>query len=273
MRRERERRHEAQVAAARAAERPEQVRVLRRVARHDAPVGEHDGRGLERVARQPEPPADDPLTASERQPADPDRGARADRDNGARVREARRDVDHLRARADRRGSRAGSDRRHLRDVDHDPVRERVPAVAVSAASRGEGKVVVAREQDRPRDVACCRRHHDRARTHVVETRVVGQARDGVPGSAGPDQPTVEAGGEIVPWDARGSAARRRARRDRRSGRGRGRRARRSRARSDQRSEGWAREHHPAGSTEEPSAIHARMVGAGRGEASRFLIVL
>src|SRR5580765_3848493 len=62
-----------------------------------------------------------------------------------------------------------------------PVRERVPAVAVSAAAGGEGEVMSACEQDRPRDVARRGRHDDGARTHVVESRVVGKARHRIAG--------------------------------------------------------------------------------------------
>ena len=204
---EREGRDDAEVAAARAPERPEEVRLVHCVARHDATVGEHDGRRPERVARQTEPPADDPLAAAERQPADTDGRAGAEGDHRACGRDARRDVDHLRAGADRRGSRSGSYRRHLRDIDHDPVGERVAAVAVSAASRGEGEVMIAREQDRPRDVARRGRHHDRARTHVVEPRIVGQASDRVAGRPGPDQPAVETGGELIPGQLGGNAHR------------------------------------------------------------------
>ncbi len=259
VRRERERRDHADVAAARAPERPEEVRLRRSIASHDAPIGKHDRRRPERVAGQAEPAADHSLTAAERQPTDPNGRARPDRDHRADGREPRRDVDHPRTRTDRRGSWRCSNPRQLGDVDHDPVRERVPAVAVSAASRAERQVVVAGEQDRPRDVAGRRRDHDRTWTHVVEPRVVAQACDRIARGARPDQPAVQTGGELIPGWRRRRAARGRGRR---SGCWRGRRARGSRACRRQRGERRAREHQPAGSPEESSAIHARMVGDG-----------
>ncbi len=76
------------------------------------------GRRRVRVSRvagagQPEPAADDPLPAAERQPADPDGRAGSDRDHLAYGRETRQDIDHVRARTDRDGPPIGrwSDRR------------------------------------------------------------------------------------------------------------------------------------------------------------------
>ena len=64
---QRQARHHAELAAARAAERPQQV-----LARLDhAPVGEHDLGRDHLVARQPVPAPEDAKPAAEREPGDP----------------------------------------------------------------------------------------------------------------------------------------------------------------------------------------------------------
>ena len=78
-----ERGRDAELPAARAAQRPEQVGLGVRVGRDGAPVRQHDLRGHQLVARQPVRPAQHPEPAAQQQPCDPDLGPASARDRAA----------------------------------------------------------------------------------------------------------------------------------------------------------------------------------------------
>ena len=95
-------RHDAELAAAGAAQRPEQVAVPAFVAVDDAAVGEDDLRGGELVAGEPVPAAEDAEAAAEDEPGDPDGRAAAGGDRDAVRLQRVVDVAQPRPGADRR---------------------------------------------------------------------------------------------------------------------------------------------------------------------------
>src|SRR5205823_12970077 len=119
---EREVRDDAEVAAAAAAQGPEEVPVLGRGTVDGDSRREHDASGAEPVAGHAELPRREAYAAAERQPGDADGGAAAGRNRKSVLPEGLVDVDQPRTGADGRGAAGGVDP-HAGDaapVDHDP---------------------------------------------------------------------------------------------------------------------------------------------------------
>jgi hypothetical protein len=181
---ERERRDDAEVAAA-SAERPEEIRLALRIALHDRAVREHDGCRDEVVDRQAVAAREMADAAAERQTADARRADDADRKRQPVLVRRREDVLQQRPSSDTRHPRIGIDERrvHRREVDHEPVVDAAETAAVvAAAADRDPQPTVAREADRSGDVALvhavgdCRRmlvdHRVVERTRLVVSRVV-----------------------------------------------------------------------------------------------------
>ena len=116
------RRDHAELAAAAATQRPEQVGVLLVVALDDAPVGQHDPGADQLIAGQPVLAAEDPEATAEGQAGDADGWARAGRDRDVVFEQLLVDVAELRARPDRC---------HVADTDTERIGEtsmRIPRV-------------------------------------------------------------------------------------------------------------------------------------------------
>ena len=146
MRAELERRDDAEVAAA-AAQRPEQVGVLRLVCRDDAAVGQHDVGRQQVVDRQPVLAGEVADAAAERQAADAgrrDEPARHGQPEGMR---GVIDVAPHAAAVDAHGAfgRIDADAFHRRQVDDQAiVAGTEPAAVVAAAANGGQQIVGAR---------------------------------------------------------------------------------------------------------------------------------
>ena len=174
MRAQREVRHDAEAAAA-AAQRPEEVRVVGGVDPSPPAVGGDDRQGHDVVERQPEGAAGEPHAAAERQPAEPDRRARAGRDGDAVGGQGRVDVDELRAGAgaDPPAAVAQAHGAQAAQVEHDArVGRRVARVAVAARAGHDGHVVPSRPADGRLHVADVAGPDDGDRVAAVPARVV-----------------------------------------------------------------------------------------------------
>ena len=195
---ERERRHDAEVAAA-AAQRPEEIFLMLGVRRHDGAVGEHDLGGDEVVDRQAALARQVSQPAAEREAADT-----GGRDDSRRDRESvlvGRLVDgaercatlhahHVRDWVD-------GDVGHRREVDHDPAVDRAETGAVVAtAADSDGEVVCARDLECGDDVHDVVAAGDRRRP-LVDHGVVDGAALVITCIPGADHLPVHARGELA----------------------------------------------------------------------------
>jgi hypothetical protein len=174
---QRERRHDAEVAAP-AAERPEQVRVLILARGDDAAVRQHDLRGQQVVDREPVLAGEIPVPSAERQPAHPGRrddprGRRKPERVGGAV-----EIGQQRSTLDRRRPSAGidADLPHPAQIDHEPlVHGAEPRAVVASAADRDVEAALASELERGGDVrhAGTARHHGRP---SIDHRVVEATR-------------------------------------------------------------------------------------------------
>ena len=166
--REVQRRDDAEVPAARAAQRPEQVGLLVLVAAHLAPVGQDHLGCAQRVGGQPVEAAEEPEPAAQREAGDADGRAAPGRDRHAVSVELVVDVAEQRARPDRRppvGDRHAVERR---DVDQHAVRRGAAAEAVPAAARRDRQSVRRGMLEGGSDVAWIAARDDRLGLDVSE---------------------------------------------------------------------------------------------------------
>ena len=176
-----EARHDPEVAAAPAAQRPEQVRVVARVDAAQPPVGRDHHEPRDVVGRQPERPRGEAVAAAEREPAEADGRARAAGHRAAVAGERVHDLDHVRARADARAAAAAvdGDRPQPPQVDDDAfVERRVAGVGMPAGARRHADVVAVGPAQHRLHVAAVARDDDRVRPRAVEARVVDPRRAG-----------------------------------------------------------------------------------------------
>ncbi len=172
-----QRRHDPEVAAAAAATRPEEVLVRVGVQVPYAPVGGHDARREQVVAREPEAPPGQAMPAAEGEAADANRRAGPGRDRHAPPGERALHVDQLRARADRRAAARHPHSPQLRQVEHHAVAgARVARVAVAARACHHPHVEAIGPAHRRRHV--CRVLHvdDRVGPKPLEAAVVDDPR-------------------------------------------------------------------------------------------------
>jgi hypothetical protein len=111
----------AEVAAAGAAQRPEQLPVVVLVAFDDAPVRQDDLHPEQAVAGQAVLPAEDPQPAAEREAGDPDGGTAAGGDGQAMLGQGVVELAEPHAGTDGRHVARDRHRAHGRDVEDDPV--------------------------------------------------------------------------------------------------------------------------------------------------------
>jgi hypothetical protein len=168
------------------------------VAAGDAPVGEDDPRGAQRVRGQPVQAAEDPETAAERQARDPDGRAATARDRQAVRVEGVVDVAEPRPRADRRRAVRDLHRAQRRDVDDDALGRGAPREAVPAAADCHREPGAARERERRGDVLRAGAADDRRRAGVAEARDRRPAERLVARPARPHDLTGDGGLEAAP---------------------------------------------------------------------------
>ena len=173
-----EARDDAEVPAAAASARPEEVGVVRRVARQLLAGGGDDLDAPQVVAREPELSGRVADATAERQPGDADARARAGRYRHASRRKGGIHVDQARARADDGGLpvRSELDAPEPAHVEHDACGRRVAAVAVTSRPRREADGVLPCPRDRRRDVSRRPDEDDRQRTDSVEARALQEPR-------------------------------------------------------------------------------------------------
>ena len=184
MQAEGERGDDAEVAAAAAAQRPQQIGVRMRIDGAQMAVGGHDLRTDDAVARESEMAAGEAHPTTERVPADADRRARPGRDRRAVRRQGGVDVDQLRAGADRGGSvrAVDADLAEVAQVEHDAaLQRRVSRVTVTSRPRPNRHAARDRPADRRLHVGCVdrarhRTRQDRVKALVVDVRGLGEAR-------------------------------------------------------------------------------------------------
>jgi len=164
---QRQRRDDAELPPAGAAQRPEQVGMVVGVALDDAAVGEDDPRRDEPVAREAVAAAEDADAATERQPGDAHRGAAARRDGAAVAVEG-----VIQGSQPDPGAHDGDlvrevDGVHRRDVDHDARGAGPPGEAVAAAARRDGRTKPTRHLQGMRGVVGSAAPDDRQRTELL----------------------------------------------------------------------------------------------------------
>ena len=173
---ERERRDDAEVAAA-PAQGPEEIRLSLGVGLHDRAVGQDDCRRDEIVDREPQCPRQMSNASAEGEPTDA-RGADDSDGNAQPV--LMRGVEHVleqRPASDPRQlrRRVDLDRVHLREIDHQPAVDAAQAAAVvAAAAHGDPEAVLDAVAQRRGDVRLVGAVRDRGRT-LVDHRVVERA--------------------------------------------------------------------------------------------------
>ena len=170
------RRHDAEVAGAGAAERPEQVRLVVVVALEDAAVGEHDLRPDEVVGGDAVLPSEDPEAAAQGQPRHPDRRAGAAGDREVVVLQGLVDLAEARAGAHRGHAFGDRHRPHRRDVHEQAPGRGVGREAVPAGAGRELQAVPASERDRLCGVLGAGAGHDGRRPDVTEPGVERRGR-------------------------------------------------------------------------------------------------
>ena len=163
-----EARRDAEVRA-RAAQAPEQLRLLVRGRPDEAPVGGHELDRPKAVDRQPEPPLEPADAATERQPGDARVADDADRADEPVL--LGRDVELAEQRSAAGASepprRVDADVVHPTEVDDEAaVGRRVPDRAVTAAADGDLEVALAAEPDGSDDVVDVRGSDDDGRSSI-----------------------------------------------------------------------------------------------------------
>jgi hypothetical protein len=216
-----EARDDPEVAAAPAAQRPEQVGVAAGIDAAQPPVCRHHNEAGDVVGGQPEGARGEAVAAAEREAAEADRRARAAGHRATVAGERVHHLDHVRSRPDARaaGAAVDRDRAQTPQVDQDALAERrVAGVGVAARARGDADVMaIGPAQDRL-DVAAVAHLHHRVRRRAVEAPVVDLRGAGVGGRAGADHGSPHAPRQLA-QRARSGAAR--ARGDRRIAGGHG----------------------------------------------------
>ena len=193
---------DGEVAATTTAQGPEEIRIPFAVNGFGDSVRGHHLHLDDAVAGQPMGPVEDTEATALGQPSQPDGGAGAGRQAAAVSGQRGVDVDQLCAR--RRWSRWPTPRRSRPtaiarvSTTRPPGDRGRPEVGVPAATRHERYAVAPGEADGLRDVGGAGRPHDRGRRHRVPPRVVELVGDGEAGRAGPDQRTIQAGGQRRP---------------------------------------------------------------------------
>ena len=192
---ERERRDDAEAAAA-SAQGPVEVGLVLRVTRPELRVRRHDRRGDQVVAGETPASRHHADAPTEGEPGDPDGRAAPAGESG--VRERRVDVDEPRTRADGDLLLPGLDRAQRARVDHQTRSGRPSAVAVAAASERERNAGLRGEGDARADVVRRGAPRHPLRPDPVEARVVEDPRRVVRRIAGPHERAAQASREGGP---------------------------------------------------------------------------
>ena len=195
----RERRDHAEMSAAAAPERPEQVGLVRRARGDDAAVREHHPHRGHRVAGQPVRPGEDPHATALGEAGDADGRAGTARDPAAAGAQHVVHLDEGGAGADRRRRPVQADAVQGADVDDQrPVPGRPAGVAVSPGPDRHPDPVVLREGERGRDVLRPGHGEYGERPGSVVPRVLGESHRVVRRGAGPGQRPRHIPGELPP---------------------------------------------------------------------------
>ena len=195
-----EARDDAEVAAAPAAQRPEQVLVAAPVDPAQPAVGRHHHDAGHVVGGQAPGARGEAVAAAEREAAEPDRRAGPERHRPAAAGERVGDLDRLRARADRRAAAAAVDRDPAQAPqvdDHALAERRVARVGVPARARGDAHVVAVRPPQQRLHVARVARLDHGIGPRAVEARVVDLSGAREPRRAGSQHRAAHAPGELA----------------------------------------------------------------------------
>ena len=193
--------HDGEIPSTAATQRPEQVRLVVAVDRPERAIGSHDIEADDPVARQSVGPVEDPETTALGQTGQTDRWAGASGQPATVSGQRGVDVDQLGPCAD--GGHAGAGVvRHRPDragVDHQAAgHRRRTEVGVATTARSDSHTVPGGELHRLGNVVRTGGAHHRGRGDRVPARVIEPMCRRKPGLPGPQQRTVEPGGEGLP---------------------------------------------------------------------------